>query len=97
MQLSSLEVVSRDVGLMSKLIYDVVIHTAPAVLGLVLRFHRQWCSIQPEQSRRPAAAAAAESWSCGIGTLRSLYRSVRSVSYCPLTLSLYCHDHYHRR
>jgi len=29
MQLSSLEVVSRDVGLTSKLIYDVVMHTAP--------------------------------------------------------------------
>jgi len=28
-QLSSLEVVSRNIGLTSKLIYDVVMHTAP--------------------------------------------------------------------
>jgi len=30
-QLSSLEVVGRDVGLTSKLIYDVVMHTAPGL------------------------------------------------------------------
>jgi len=36
-KLSSLEVASRDVGLTSKLIYDVVMYTAPDLLLLMFQ------------------------------------------------------------
>ena len=54
-QLSSLEVVSRDVDLTSKLIYDVVMHTAPKILDRDYKIERstehraKFCANRPTE------------------------------------------------